>query len=94
MSKDAKNKAIEKKRGSYSFLTKGGFRVDAPGGSPKEAHAVARSKMRHYGKHAKLEELRGDKLSGTYFKYNKEGLHANEGPYYQHRPKHYQKGNK
>ena len=88
---NAKHKALqEKKKGSYSFLTKGGFRVDAPGSTTGEAYRVARSKNKHYEKNSKIG---AGKLSGTYFKYNKEGLHANEGPYYQHRPSKFKKAN-
>lgn len=87
--KNAANRALNAKKGSYSFLTKKSFRVDAPGKSASEAYKVARSKMRHYGKSSFAKD---DKLSGTYFKYDKEGLHANEGPYYQYRPLRFRKG--
>jgi len=97
----AKSKALEgKKKGTYSFLTKRGFRVDAKGASTGEAYPVARSIVRHHGKtidrfdkdNSYRKATEGDKLSGTYFRYNKEGLHSNEGPYYQHRPAHFRKG--
>ena len=96
---DARNKAIAAKKEapkkSYSFLTKNSFRIDAEGKSPKEAYKIARSKSRHYEKFHKASGSNGSsKLSGTYFKYSKEGLHANDGPYYQYRPSRFRKGNK
>lgn len=95
MKNDSRNKAIHaKKEGSYSFLTKKGFRVDAPGHTSSEAYKVARSKMRHHSKRTTHESLKGDKLSGTYFKYDREGLHSNEGKYYQHRPSSFKKASK
>jgi len=99
MEDESSKKKIAKKS-SYSFLTKKGFRVDAKGDSPKEGYQTARSVSRHHEKIVKRmskdnsyrKATEGDKLNGTYFKYDKEGLHSNEGKYYQHRPSSFKKG--
>lgn len=73
---NAKGKALDKKVGrkqrenTYSFLTKDGFRMDSKGANRHVAYNALK-------KHHK-------NLSGTYFKYDKEGLHANDGPYSQY----------
>lgn len=88
-----KKEHVAKKMHTFSFLTKKGFRTDAKGSSAKEAYPVARSVMKHYAKNPH-PALKGDKLSGTYFKYDREGLHANEGAYSQYRPSKFRKADK
>lgn len=91
--KTSHSKALEKAKGgkTYSFLTKKGFRIDAPGSSTGEAYKIARSKAKHYSKSPAIGK---DRPSGTYFKYDKEGLHSNEGPYYQYKRSSFRKGEK
>ena len=80
MSSEIKTKALEKGKSprkqhenTYSFLTKDSFRIDSKARNRHEAYD--KLKQHH------------DKLSGTYFKYDKEGLHANDGPYSQYKPR-------
>lgn len=64
---------------TYSFLTSESWRVDATAKTPKQAYKIAQQE---------LAEKNGDSdmfgtLTGTYFKYDKDGFHAVDGIYYQ-----------
>lgn len=73
---------------NYSFLTTGGFRIDASGKNPRQAYKIAQNKLIKSKEQLKSKKIIGDKielgeLSKTYFKYDKDGLHAVNGAYYQ-----------
>jgi hypothetical protein len=97
----ARSKALGKE-GTYSFKTKNGWRVDAKGKSPHEAYPIARSITKHHQKHnAMFNKSGGDergkkaenvRLSGSYFKYDKNGIHDNYKSSSSYRPAHFKKG--
>ena len=72
---------------NYSFLTTESWRIDVTAKNPKQGYKIAEKKLEE----SILKSNRGvfgasemfGKLSGTYFKYDKDGLHAVDGEYFQ-----------
>lgn len=69
----------------YSFLTTKSWRIDAEAKNPRQGYKLAQIELdkvyTEWGSFVAAERF--GKLSGTYFKYNEDGLHAVDGEYFQ-----------
>jgi hypothetical protein len=74
---------------NYSFLTSESFRIDATAKNPKQAYKIAQQKLSAINTQNMIKHIRNKnyidfgELTGTYFKYDRDGTHAVDGAYYQ-----------